>query len=426
MNHKDEGKNPPAAAGNQSRSNQASFPASDLQDEGNAELPVPRPTLLFVVNVDWFFLSHRLPIALAAKKAGFHVVVTAADTGEGEVICSYGLEFRPLLISRSSFNPIREVCALANLIILYIRLRPDLVHHVTTKPILYGSLAAYLLPHMAVVNAVSGLGFTFLNLGRGRVQRALVKLLYRLALHHPRSITIFQNLDDLRLFSSQRLINVERAVLIRGSGVDCAKFESKQQPQGAPVVILASRMLWDKGVGEFIDAARMLHRKVPDARFVLVGSIDPGNRSSICKTHLEGWVQEGIVEWWGWREDMLEVLGAASIVVLPSYREGLPKVLLEAAATARPIVATDVPGCREIVRQGVNGLLVPPRDSVALAEAIQTLLRSPKLREEFGQAGREIAEAEFSEDIVVAQTLDLYRELLSDRWPRDTAEKVPS
>jgi len=425
VNPKNEGKNPPVAAGKQSRSNQASFPANDLQDKGNEELPVPRPTLLFVVNVDWFFLSHRLPIALAAKKAGFHVVVAAADTGKGEVIRQHGLSFLRMPMLRKLSGPIPEFRTFVFLARLYYRIRPELIHHVTMKPILYGSFAAWLTRQEAVINAISGLGYAFSSHGYARIRRWIAKKLYRMALHLPQSRTIFQNRDDLEEFCSSGLLLREQAVLIRGSGVDCSRFKATRQPEGNSVVMLPSRMLWDKGVGEFVDAARCIQGEQPDVRFVLVGSPDEGNRLTVPLAKLNGWVQAGIVEWWGQKEDMVSTLSTASIVVLPSYREGLPKVLLEAAACARPIVATDVPGCREIVRQGVNGLLVPPRDSVALAEAIQTLLRSPTLREEFGRAGREIAEAEFSEAIVGAQTLHLYRELLGNRWPLDTAEEVP-
>ena len=208
--------------------------------------------------------------------------------------------------------------------------------------------------------------------------------------------------------------------------MDCSRFRPTREPEGALTVMLASRMLWDKGVGEFVDAARIIRKDHPDVRFVLVGSPDEGNRLTVPLVKLNEWSQDSTVEWLGQKENMVSTFSAASIVVLPTYREGLPKVLLEAAACGRPIVATNVPGCREIVRHGVNGLLVPPRDSAALAAAIQKLIKSPKLREQFGRAGREIVIAEFSEDIIVKQTFNLYQNLLGERWPCNTAEEIPS
>lgn len=386
-----------------------------------------QPRILFVVSVDWFFLSHRLPVARAARKAGLDVWVTAADTGKGDLIRQEGLHYVPLPMSRKSLNPFIEARTLVFLIHLYRQLRPDLTHHVSMKPVVYGSLAARLVRRAAVVNAISGLGFTFSsNKGAGAL-RSLMKPLMRIALHHPRSRTIFQNPDDLNRFVMSGLVRREQTVLIRGSGVDCTQFQATPLPTSDFIVILASRMLWDKGVGEFVKAARLVRAETPGIRFALVGPLDEENLRAVPVTQLESWTQEGVVEWWGHREDMPAVFSCASIVVLPTtYPEGVPKVLLEAAASARPIVATDVPGCREIVRPGVNGLLVPPHDSAALAEAIQSLLRSPELRERFSRAGREIAVEEFSENIVVEHTLRLYRDLLGNRWPREGAGRMLS
>ena len=385
-----------------------------------------RPSLLFVVNVDWFFLSHRLPIALAAKEAGFHVVIAAGDTGKGDTIRQFGLDFLPMPMKRKLSGPIPEIRALLFLTRIYRKLKPDIVHHVTMKPILYGSFAAWLTGRPAVVNAISGLGYAFSSHGHAKIRHWVAKSFYRLALHLPQSRTIFQNKDDLEEFCSSGLLHRKQAVLIRGSGVDCSRFKPTKQPEGDLIVMLASRMLWDKGVGEFVDAARIIRKNHPDVRFVLVGSPDKGNRLTVPLVKLNEWSQDSTVEWWGQKKNMVSTFSAASIVVLPTYREGLPKVLLEAAACGRPIVATNVPGCREIVRHGVNGLLVPPRDSAALAVAIQKLIKSPKLREQFGRAGREIVIAEFSEDIIVKQTFNLYQNLLGERWPCNTAEEISS
>lgn len=384
-----------------------------------------KPRLLFVVNADWVFLYFRLPLARAARDAGFEIVVAAADTGKSGQILREGFDFVPIPLSRRGMNPLREPRSVVFLRGLYRRLRPDLIQHVTIKPVLYGSLATRLLGRdIAVVNIISGLGYAFSSAKRAHVIRPLVKALYRLALRRPRSRTIFQNPDDLETFVDMRLVRREQAVLILGSGVDCTRFRAAPEPEGKPIVMLPSRMLWDKGVKEYVEAARHIRQAGERARFVLVGGADPGNPMGIPVEQLEAWVREGIVEWWEHCDDMPQVLSSANLIVLPSYREGLPKVLLEAAASARAIVATDVPGCREIVRHGANGLLVLPRDSTALARAVRTLLESPEQRERFGEVGRQIAVTEFAEEIVVEQTLDLYRKLLGTKWPRKDAERA--
>lgn len=380
--------------------------------------PTEKPLLLFVVNVDWFFLSHRLPLARAARDAGFEVVIAADDSGKSGEILGEGFGFVPFPFSRRGGAITEELWVLFQLLRLYRRLRPALIHHVTVKPVLYGSLAARALDNTAVVNAISGLGYTFISEERATVLRAVTKVLYKVALRRARTRNIFQNPSDLGTFVDMRLARRDQTALVRGSGVDCSLFHPTPEPEGVPIVVLPSRMLWDKGVREFVEAARRVRE---EARFVLVGDSDPGNFAAIPVQQLRDWVREGVVEWWGHRDDMPQVYSGVNLVVLPSYREGLPKVLLEAAASARAVVATDVPGCREIARHGVNGLLVPPRDGAALARAIQDLLRSPELREKFGRAGRDIAVAEFAEGIVVKQTLGLYRELLNAGWPGRSA-----
>jgi len=342
------------------------------------------------------------------------VVIVAGDSGQGAAIRAEGFDFIPLSISRKGLNPLGELRTLRFLRRTYERLQPDLVHHVTIKPVLYGSIAARLVGRMVVVNAVSGLGYAFTSRdARARALRPLLKILYRLALGHPRSRTIFQNPDDLSDLVGMGLVRKGQTVLIRGSGVDCARFHPTPEPKGPPIVLLASRMLWDKGVKEFVEAARIIRVHDGAVRFVLVGDPDLGNPSAIPVAQLEAWSRERAVEWWGQRDDMPAVLSQASVIVLPTmYGEGVPKVLLEAAASRRPIVATDVRGCREIVRPGINGMLVAPGSGTALAKAIRVLLASPDLRARFGCAGREIALAEFADETVVAQTLDVYRELL--------------
>jgi glycosyltransferase involved in cell wall biosynthesis len=369
--------------------------------------------ILFVVNVDWFFLSHRLPLALAAKQAGADVTVAAADTGRGPAIEAAGLTFVPLPLSRQGRNPLTEPFAVLAIARLYRRLRPDLVHQVAIKPVVYGSLAASVVrPRMPRVNAISGLGFAFSTDERARWVGRVVRTLFRVALRTGRSRTIFQNRIDLDAFVAAGLVPRNRTVLIRGSGVDPERFHPSPPPEG-PVVLLASRMLWEKGVGELVAAAPLVRQQFPETRFIVVGGPDIGNPTAIDRDQLARWDAEGVIEWWGHRTDMHEVLPQASIIALPTYYpEGLPKVLIEAGAVGRPVIASDVPGCREIVEDGVNGLLVPPKDPVALANAIVALLGDPARCAEMGRAGRDLVVAELTEAHVVQRTLALYDELL--------------
>jgi len=374
-----------------------------------------RPRLLLTVNDAGFFLSHRLPIALAAREAGHDVHIATAPGPAVERIVARGLPHHPVPISRSGLNPLGEFRCVAALTRLYRRLRPDIVHHVTIKPVLHGGLAARLARVPATVSAISGLGYVFVDRARRPAPlRRAARAFYRLALRQRNGRVIFQNPDDRDAFVRGGLVQAGHAALIKGSGVDLARFAPAPEPPGEPMVVLPARMLWDKGVGEFVAAARRLRADGVKARFVLVGDTDPGNPTAIPPARLEAWRAEGAVEWWGHRDDMPAVLAGAHVVCLPSYREGLPKSLIEAAACARPMVATDVPGCREIARDGENALLVPARDDNALAMALARLIGDPALRRTLGGRGRAIAEAEFAVERVVAQTLALYDALLAE------------
>lgn len=373
------------------------------------------PRLLFVVTEDWYFVSHRLPLAVAARKAGYRVAVATRVQDDAAPIVDAGVELLALQRwRRSSVNPLRELAAVAELRRVMRCWRPDLVHLVALKPVLYGGVAARLGDVAARVNALAGLGYVFLQRSvRARLLRPLVKFAFRWMLGGERVVTIVQNPDDRELLVRERLVEASHLRLVRGSGVDLRRFAAGEPPAGRPIVLLMSRMLWDKGVGEFVEAARRARGRGVDARFVLVGDPDAENPAAILASTLRAWIDEGAVEWWGRRDDAPAVLAQASIVVLPSYREGLPKVLLEAAASGRPMVATDVPGCREVVEHGVTGLRVPPRDGGALAEAIVQLLADPARCRQMGRAARALAEREFAVETVVARTLDVYRELLA-------------
>lgn len=372
------------------------------------------PKLLFFVSEDWYFVSHRLALAQAAKSAGFDVVVAARVDRHGDVIRDAGLRLIPIDFARSSLRPWREIRSIAQIIALYKHEAPDIVHNVAVKPVIYGTIAARCSSTKGIVNALMGLGWVFSSRStKARLLRPLVEGALRGALSGSLSRTIVQNSDDAALLIDRRLTKPQSIRLIRGSGVDPERYSTRAPPAGAPVVVLPARLLAAKGIGDFIHAASLLKAEGIDARFALVGDFDPANPTTLNRCDIDKLVKAGQVEYWGWRSDMPEVFNNASIVCLPTiYGEGLPKSLLEAAASARAIVATDVPGCREIVRPGVNGWLVPPRNALALAAALREAIAQPALCARYGAAGRSIVEQEFSLAAVIAETLAVYRELV--------------
>ena len=364
--------------------------------------------LLFIVTEDWYFVSHRLPLAVAAQAAGFDVAVATRVGRQAEVIRNSGIRLIPFTLSRRGGNPLAEIMALWR---LYRRDRPDLVHHVALKAVMFGALAAWLARVPAQVNAVAGLGWLFTSSSRGvRLVRPVLRWMLARLLNQPHSLTIVQNPEDQSLLERSG-VPATRLRLIRGAGVDIRIYYPVVPPPEPVCIVLASRMLWDKGVGEFVEAARCLTGAGVSARFVLVGDPDPANPASVPESTLRGWHGQHGVEWWGRRENMFAVLQTAHIACLPSYREGLPKSLLEAAACGLPIVTTDAPGCREVVRDGLNGLLVPVRDAAALAAALGKLIKNAELRRRMGEQSRLRAETEFGLETVIAQTLAVYREV---------------
>ena len=371
------------------------------------------PRILFLVTEDWYFLLHWIGLARATRDAGFEVLLAMRVHEHGQEISQEGFKLFPIRLLRRSLNPIRESIAILELARLYRTEKPDIVYHVGLKPILYGSVAARLagIPH--VINVFAGLGYAFTSEGiKARLFRLFLGCGLKAAFMCARSIAVFQNEEDRTQLTQDRIVQKNQTRVIRGMGVDTDSFKPVVDKDREPIVLLACRMLWDKGVGEFVEAARLLSRRKLNARFVLAGRCDQDNPASIRPKQLHQWQEEGVIEWWGHRNDMPTVLGEAAFVVLPSYREGLPVSLLEAAACGKAIIATDVPGCREVVRHRVNGLLVPPRDAVALADAVAMLLENEELRHALGHRGREIVVKEFSATAVTGQTLALYRELL--------------
>lgn len=386
-----------------------------LKTEHSVRIQSRRRRLLFVVNVDWFFVSHRLPIALEAMKRGYEVHLATVFTGYEELLVSSGITVHELRMKRGENNIFSMVASFFCLLQLLKRVRPDVLHLITIKPVLFGGIAARLANVPSVVAAISGLGYIFIAQGRkASVRRYLTGRLYRIALRQPRVKAIFQNDYDRQVVSRLASLGKDQAAIIRGSGVDLGKYSFSPLPDGVPIMMLAARLLGDKGVREFVKAARCVTARIPSVRFCLVGSIDLDNPSSITPSELDEWSREGVVELWGHQAEMHKILSRATIVVLPSYREGLPKVLIEAAACGRPVITTDVPGCRDAIVENETGVLVPPRNSTAIAEAIIKLLSNREKCATMGRAARRLAEREFDVEKVVAHHLSIYEDLVAN------------
>jgi len=375
--------------------------------------------LLFVVNVDWFFLSHRLPIALAAKERGYEIHLATEFIDHAGELSGLGFHLHPLRSMRGRVGVVRSLSTMLALVKLFRRVKPDIVHLVTVRPVVLGGIAARIARVPSVLSAVSGLGYVFLDTGvRAVLRRAVVSRLYSMALRHRNLRVVFQNRDDRDEIAALAGLADGQADIIRGSGVDLAAFAPSTPPPGVPLVMLAARLLRDKGVLDFAAAARLLHQAegtpASGVRCVLVGDIDPGNPASLSSEELSHIAAEGAVEVWGARAEMHEVLPLASVIVLPSYREGLPRVLVEAAACGRAVVTTDVPGCRDAVEPDVTGLLVPPKDPQSLARAVRTLVDDPIRRAAMGRAGRAFAERSFDIRDIVDRHLEIYGQLLRE------------
>jgi glycosyltransferase involved in cell wall biosynthesis len=372
--------------------------------------------LLYVVNIPRFFVSHRLPLALAARRAGYevHVATAAVDEENLRIIREHGLPLHLLPLEQHGTNTLREVRTLLSLVVLLVRLRPDLLHLITIKPVIYGGIAARLTRRRAVIAAMSGLGRVFRDeAGRARTPSRALRVALRVALPRRSSHMLLQNEDDRDALVSLGVVDRGSTSVIPGSGVDLDRFRpsprSTEHP-GEAVFLYAGRLMWQKGLGEFIEVARRLSGR---ARFVVAGYSEDGSPDAVPVAQLEAWAAEGLIEWLGSRTDMPEVIAGSDVVVLPTvYGEGVPKVLIEAAASGRAIVTTDTPGCRDICRDGVNGLLVPPADVDALERSLWSLAQDDELREWMGAAGRNVAEEQFGLDQVLERSLALYSAML--------------
>jgi len=369
--------------------------------------------LFLVVNVDWFFLSHRLPIALEAVRKKYDVTILAIEEeGKGDEIRSHGLQFIPLPSSRGGKNILSELRLIRFLYKVYKKEKPDIIHHVAIKPVLYGSIAAKYSGIKKVVNAISGFGSTFINPNKFSPTYQIVKNLYRFSFSNKRLNVIAQNIDDIQQLLELGPLKKSQVHLIKGSGVDLNDFPYTPEPDQNPIkIILLARMLWDKGVGEFVSAAKILKDEFGcEVEFVLAGKVDPENSSFIPEKKLLEWNKEGNVNWIGYQTDVINLYKNSHIAVLPSYREGLPKSLLEAMSIGRPVVTTDVPGCRVVVKEGLSGFLVKLQDVETLVEAMRKLIINKELRVSMGKEGRKFAKEEFSIEMVLQKTFDIYEQ----------------
>lgn len=372
--------------------------------------------IVLFANTDWYLYNFRRTLAKALEEAGHEVLLLSPDGPYGERLRTLGLRWQPVALHRRSLNPLREAGFALSLARLLRREQPDAVHGFTLKCAIYGSLAARLAGVPGRVNAVTGMGYVFTSDDlKARLLRPLVRALMRLALDGKRARLILQNPDDVAFFTAHHLVHPDRIRLIPGSGVDCERFHpSSPRETNCPLrVLLPARLLWDKGLAEYVEAARCLRAEGGSMEFLLAGEPDPGNPASVPVETVKGWVDDGILTWLGHVDDMPALLRSVDVVCLPSYREGLPKGLIEAGASGCALVTTDVPGCREVVsRDGVDGLRVPARAATPLADALRRLHEDHDLLEALGRAARAKAVAEFDEKIVISRTQAVYQELM--------------
>ena len=367
--------------------------------------------ILFFVTEDWYFVSHRLHIARTLKENGFEVILLTRVHKHKKIIENQGIRVIPIDLKRESRNLFQEIKTIFKVAGVYKKEKPYLVHHVAAKPILYGSIAARAANICLYVNAFAGLGFVFSQKNNflSIIIQSIFIQAYRFIFHSRSAYAIFQNPEDKVLFESLRIVKKNRSTLIRGSGVNVAKYRFFKEPEGQVNILLGARMIWDKGIGELIQAVRILREQQVDFHVILAGIPDPANPNSVNEQTLKKWHAQGIIEWVGYQKDMSHVLSRIHIATLPSYREGVPKFLIEAAACGRPIVTTDVPGCREIVQHNKNGILIPVRNSLALANSLLKLIKDSELREKMGACGRAMVIKSFSEKIVAQKTLTFYK-----------------
>ena len=377
------------------------------------------PRLLFVSNQVDDFLKYRMGLACKAQEAGYDVHVALPLEHGLKDISSKGIGVHIIHLQRMSTGLVDQMRCWVSLLQLYRRLQPTIVHHMCIKPVLYGGIAARVAGVPSVVSTIYGFGYLFCtHTAKGFVLRSIVSIALRFALGHEKIRVIVQNSADRDFLRSRYNLPSDSIVLIKGSGIDLSLFMPEREPDALPVVMMAARLLWTKGVQDFVTAARAIRAKGIKARFILAGEPDYGHPSAIPADILNHWHNAGDIEWLRFRKDIPALIARSHIICLPSsYSEGVPRILQEAAAVGRPVVATNSPGCREVVRHAQNGLLVPIGDIEALEEALMRLISNPPIRAAMGARGREIAVAEFSLDQVVDKNLAVYRSLFTGSSP---------
>jgi glycosyltransferase involved in cell wall biosynthesis len=370
--------------------------------------------LIFLVTELGYFCSHRLSLALKAKQAGYTVFVIT-NCQQRASLARYEPSLAELNIchvpfNRSSLNPLREVKVIGQILQLYRQIRPCIVHHVAIKGVLYGTLCARLIKTPLIINALGGLGHLFTNKSfKTLIIKRILIIGFRLVANHKNCRWILQNPDDVKQMTVY--INYGTIHLVRGAGVNLKAFTPRKEPDYPPIiVVMVARLLWSKGLGEVVEASKILKKQGIAVEIQVAGEPDAHNPESVPVETLNRWKKDKDVVWLGQREDIATLYGKSHMVILPSYREGLPRSLLEALACGKPVITTDAPGCREIVQSGVNGILIPPRNATALAQAMKQLAESADMRLKMGRASRLKAEQEFDEELIIAQTLNLYRE----------------
>ena len=369
--------------------------------------------ILFVANVDWFFISHRLCIAEKAKKEGYKVYVACANSGRASEITAKSIEFIDFKFSRSGTNPLEEVKTCYNFYKLYKNINPDIVHHITLKPVIYGSVASRLAKVKATLNAISGLGYNFTGSRQSFTQKVMIRLM-KYGFNQKNIATIFQNQDDFKEVSSLGVIQKFNEIyFIKGSGVDLKEFSQHKPKTEHPIRLLfPARMLWDKGVNELREASEILKENYSNKiQFILAGLADTENKSGVTERYLKEWEDGSFVRWVGYQKDMVKVYNNSDIVILPSYREGMPKTLIEACAIGRPIITTNAIGCRECVDEGINGFKVPIKSGQKLAEVILKFVDNPHLISQMGDESRKKAEKEFDVENVINEHIGIYKKL---------------
>jgi len=372
--------------------------------------------ILLFANTEWYLYNFRRTLALALQDAGHDVVLLSPSGPYGEKLQALGLRWIPVPMDRRSLNPFREMALVLWLRQLMRQERVDLVHGFTIKGAVYGALAARLAGVSARINGIDGLGYVFAsNDFKAQLLRPLVRTMLQLALNGKSTRLILLNRDDVAMFQQARLVDSALVRMIPGAGVDCKRFAfGGQRVSGLPLrVLMAARLLWDKGLGEYVTSARLLRAQGRQIQFLLAGTPDPGNPKSVPEETVRGWVDEGLIDWLGQVSNMPALLATVHVVALPSYREGLPTTLTEAGACSIPLITTNVPGCRDVVTHEVDGLLIPVRDAEALAQAIARLDDDPVLAARLGAAARAKALTLFEEQIVIKSTMAVYAELIN-------------